>query len=457
MPDTRKPETEPRDHTEGSIIGSILRMGVPSMIGFALGNIYDLIDMYWLSRLGPEPVAAITILGPFLWVIHSANMIVGAGSVAVISRRYGEKDYLQTELAIRETILLKWLAAISFGLLGYLGAPLIVRLLGARGEVLEQGILYGRIIFLGMGFNFSTYSVFTALRGIANPNLAMMLMIALNLINIVLDPFLIFGWWIFPELGVAGAAWASVFSYVLTFAAGLVLLYSGAANLRVRVRSGQPIQWAMMGRILKIGTPSAIGSISWSLARTVVMPLIAVFGTGVVAAYGVGTRVSALGIMMLVGIGLGLSALIGHNIGAGKRERARQTANQAILLSVGIMIALGLACFFGARFIMSRFFDEPEIIAHGITFLRILAIGLPFLALHLTIENVYGGVGENRPAMTVNIIHSWILEVPVIYLCVKALHLGPNAVWWAITGATFLSAMGFYFYFRRGRWLDVKV
>jgi len=432
-------------------------MGVPSMIGFAIGNIYDLIDMYWLSRLGPEPVAAITLLGPFLWVIHSANMIVGAGSVAVISRRYGEKDYLQTELAIRETILLKWLAAFSFGFLGYLGAPLIVRLLGARGEVLEQGILYGRIIFLGMGFNFSTYSVFTALRGIANPNMAMMLMIALNVLNIALDPFLIFGWWIFPEMGVAGAAWASVISYALTFTAGLILLYSGAANLRIRLRSGHPIQWAMMGRILKIGTPSAIGSISFSMARTVIMPVIAVFGTGVVAAYGVGTRVSALGIMMLVGIGLGLSALIGHNIGAGKRERARQTAGQAIGLSVGIMVALGLACFFGARFIMSRFFDDPEIIGYGIAVLRILAIGFPFLALHITIENIYSGVGENRPAMLINIIHSWILEVPVIYLCVKALHLGPNAVWWAITGATFLSALGYYLYFRRGRWLDVKV
>jgi Na+-driven multidrug efflux pump len=131
------------DHTEGSIIKSILKMGIPSMIGFGTGNIYDLIDMYWLSRLGPEPVAAITFLASFLWVMHSANMIVGVGSVAVISRRYGEKDIPLTELAIKETVFLKWLVAIFFGIFGYLMTPLALKLLGAREQVLEMGIISG--------------------------------------------------------------------------------------------------------------------------------------------------------------------------------------------------------------------------------------------------------------------------------------------------------------------------
>lgn len=448
---------KPYDHTEGSIIGSILRMGVPSMIGFALGNIYDLVDMYWLSRLGPGPVAAITILSPLLWVVHSANMIVGAGSVAIISRRYGEKDPLRTALAIRETILLKWLAALSFGLLGYASAPQVVRLLGAEGAVVDQAVIYGRIIFLGLGFNFATYSVFTAMRGTANPNLAMGLMISLNVLNMLLDPIFIFGWWIVPALGVAGAAWASIISYALTFSTGMILLSSGRTNVRLGLAGRQRIQWAIMGSILKIGTPSAIGSVSFSLARTVVMPLVALFGTGVLAAYGVVTRVSAFGIMLLVGIGLGLSALIGHNLGAGKRERAQRTANQAILLSVGIMLGMGVLCFIGAEFVMRRFFDEPDIVARGADFLRILALGFPFLAVHLAVENVYGGVGENRPAMIVNILHSWVLEVPAIYLCVKVFGWGPNSIWWAITGASVASAVGYYLYFRRGRWLDVKV
>ncbi|MFC1572364.1 MATE family efflux transporter [Candidatus Eisenbacteria bacterium] len=444
-------------YTEGSIIASILRMGVPSMIGFAMGNIYDLADAYWLSRLGPTPVAAITILGPFLWVIHSANMIVGAGSVAVISRRYGEGDLLKTELAIRETIVLKWIAAIAVGAIGFFTVPYIVRLLGAEGEAIEYGIVYGRIIFAGLGFYFATYSVFTALRGVSNPNKAMILMLAFTALNIVLDPFLIFGWWIFPAMGVAGAAWASVISYAAGFITGMIVLCAGGANVRLRLRSGFPVQWAMMSKILTIGAPTAIGSISFSLARLVIMPMISVFGMGVVAAYGVGTRISALGIMMLVGIGLGLSALIGHNMGAGKRERARRTANQAILLSVGVMTTLAAVVFVGAEFIMQRFFDDPEIVAHGVELMRILAIGFPFIGLYITIENVYGGVGENRPAMIFNILHAWILEVPAVYIFTKLLGWDQAAVWWAISGASVVSTLAFYLYFRRGKWLDVEV
>jgi Na+-driven multidrug efflux pump len=142
------------------------------------------------------------------------------------------------------------------------------------------------------------------------------------------------------------------------------------------------------------------------MARIVVMPMIAVFGVGVVAAYGVGIRISAFGIMVLVGIGLGLSALIGHNLGAEKKERARKTANQSIALGVGIMTGMGLIVFFGAGFIMGKFFDDPRIIANGVILLKVLAIGFPFLGFHLMIENVYTGVGENRPAMTFNIVAS---------------------------------------------------
>ncbi|MCK4414036.1 MAG: MATE family efflux transporter [Candidatus Eisenbacteria sp.] len=445
------------DHTEGSIIGSILRMGVPSMIGFAVGNLYDLVDAYWLSRLGSAPVAAVSILAPFLWVIHSANMIVGAGSVAVISRRYGEGDVLGTELAIRETFLLKWIAALLVGALGFLTVPWIVRLLGAQGEVIGLGTTYGRIIFAGLGFNFATYSVFTALRGVANPKKAMLLMLGFTGLNIVLDPLMIFGWWIFPALGIAGAAWASVISYAVAFTVGVLIFVGGGAHVRLHLRGGRPVQWRVMAQIMKIGGPSAIGSVSFSLARTAIMPMIATFGMGVVAAYGIGTRVTAFGVMMVVGIGLGLSALIGHNLGAGKLERARRTAQQAMLLALGLMLVLAGVVFFGAGAIMRRFFTDPETIGHGIELMRVLAVGFPFIGLHIMMENIYAGVGENRPAMVCSMIEAWVLEVPAVYVLSRVLGLGPVAVWWAVTGATALGAMGFYAYFRRGRWLHVNV
>lgn len=449
--------SQAKDHTEGSIIRSILHMGLPSMIGFSLGNIYELVNAFWLSRLGPEPVAAITILGPVFWVIYSANSAVGAGSVAIISRRYGEKDHAEAEAAIKEAIILKWIAAVCFGAIGYALTPLLLRLLGAEGNVLDMGITFGRIVFLGLGFNFATYTIFTALRGVANPIKAMVIMIAFNVFNMILDPFLIFGWWIFPEMGIAGAGWAVFASYVLAFAIGMIMFYTGRANVRLHWKGKRPIQWSRMWMMVKIGIPSAVGTLSFSVGRLIVMPMITIFGVNVVAAYGVGMRVSNIGATLMVGIGLGLSALIGHNLGAGKRERTRRTANQAILLGLGIMSALALLTFVFARPITGLFFREPDILAYGAAVLRILAVGLPFMGLYLMIENVYTGVGENRPTMVLNIIHSWILEIPAVYITTRLLGLSQTAVWWSLSGALVVSSLLYLWYYRRGQWLHVKV
>ncbi len=121
------------------------------------------------------------------------------------------------------------------------------------------------------------------------------------------------------------------------------------------------------------------------------------------------------------------------------------------------MTVMALIVFFGAGFIMSRFFDAPEVIRGGVKLLRVLAIGFPFLAFHLMIENVYTGVGENRPAMIFGIIHSWLLEVPAIYISTQLLGFSEVAVWWSISGATAISAIAYYAYFRNGKWLHVKL
>jgi len=235
------------------------------------------------------------------------------------------------------------------------------------------------------------------------------------------------------------------------------LFYAGYTNVRLRLKNVRPLSWFTMWKILKIGAPAGIGSLSFSMARLVIMPMITVFGTGVVAAYGVSQHISHVGIMLLVGIGLGMSALIGHNLGALKKERARETARQAMYLATAIMTFLGLITFVFAYYIMRMFFDDPQIIAHGIDILRILALGFPLYGMHIMMENIYTGVGENRPPMFINILHAWIVEIPAVYITTRLLGFDQNAVWWSITGATLVSVIVFYLYFRKGRWLDVKV
>lgn len=454
-----KIKKNPADYTEGSIIGSILKMGLPSMFGFLAQHIYSMVDMYWVSKLpGAESgVAAITFFANILWFFFSFNQLIGPGSVAIISRRYGEKDYDAAEKAIKETILLKLLFGGVFGIVGFFTVDKMLMLVGAEGEALSLGIEYGRIMFVGLGIMYATYSIFTAMRGVANPKMAMILMIGSNVLNLVLDPFFIFGWWGLPAWGIAGAAYASLISYTLTLIIGIVLFYGNFTNVKLNFKGKKPVSLIAMWKIIKIGIPAWLGAMSFSGSRLIITPIVATFGTAVVAAYGVAGQVFGFGIMLLVGIGLGLSSLIGHNLGSGKIVRAKQTADQSIMLGIGMMIAFGMLVYFGAGIIMKLFFDNPETISFGVEMLKIFSYCFPFFGAFIMIEEIHMGVGLNTPTMIVDIIHSWGFQVLPILILIQVFGYGQTAIWWALTCAGMISSIGFYIYYRRGRWLKQKV
>lgn len=447
------------DFTEGSITVSILKMGLPSLLGFLVQHVYAMTDMFWVSRLpaAESAVAAITFFSNLMWVLFAFNSLVGPGSVAVISRRYGEKAYDQTEKAIKETLILKLVFGFVLGVVGLFYLPDMLALLGAQGDALALGISYGRIILVGLPIMYATYSIFTALRGIANPNWAMGLMIGSNVLNLVLDPLLIFGYLGLPALGINGAAYASVASFTITFIVGIVLFRTDLTNITLHLVGKAPVSIETMLKIVKIGVPAWLGELSFSTSRMLITPIVAGFGTMVVAAYGVAIQLFGFGIMMLVGLGLGLSSLIGHNIGSKKLERAKATADRSILLGVGLMTVLGLLSFLFADSFMGLFFESAETIAQGVMILHIWAVGFPFFGAFIMMETIHSGVGHNTPPMIVAIIHSWGLQVLPALIATQVLGFDQVAVWWILALSGVVSTAGFYLYYRRGAWLRYKV
>jgi len=448
-----------QDYTEGPILNSILKMGLPSMFGFLIHQIYSIVDTYWVSNLseGESAVAGITFFNSIMWLFFSFNQLVGPGSVAVISRRYGEKNYDLTEKAIKESIILKLFFGLILGIIGFFFAEKMLLLIGAEGDAIKLGVAYGRVMFLAMPILYATYTIFTAMRGVANPNMALILMLASNILNMVMDPFLIFGYLGLPAFGIRGAAYASVLSYCLTFAVGMYLFYGNRTNVKLNLKGAVGVEMASMWKMVKIGIPAWLGDLSFSGSRLVIVPVVATFGTSVVDAYGIGTQVTSLGVMILVGIGLGLSSLIGHNLGGGKKERAKKTADQAILLGVGIMVIFALLTFIFARMIMGIFFESADTIACGVTLLRIFAIGFPFIGAFIMLEEIHLGVGLNTPAMIIIIIHSWGLQVLPILIVTELLGFSEIAVWWVFAVAIIISSNIFYQYYRRGKWLTIRI
>jgi len=214
---------------------------------------------------------------------------------------------------------------------------------------------------------------------------------------------------------------------------------------------------ARMWILIKIGIPSWLAEMSFSSSRLIITPMIAGFGTAVVAAYGVANQIMGLGFTLLVGVGLGLSALIGHTVGAGKIERAKKTGDKSVALAVGVMAVFGLVVFVFARQVLGIFFSNPETVGHGVNLLRIIALCMPFMGALMMIEYVHTGVGLNTPAMVINIINAWILQVAPIFVVREFFGGGELAVWWIMTSAGAVSACLFYAYYRRGRWLTARV
>ncbi|MFH1733221.1 MAG: MATE family efflux transporter, partial [bacterium] len=365
----------------GSIFRPILRMGWPSIIGFLSINVYDIIDLFWVAKLGVAHVAAIALFEGFHWVLIASNDIAGFGSVAVISRRYGAGKLGHAAAAIKESFILKWLCALVSGSIGWIFMEDLMKLMGAEGEVITLGATYGRIHMLALGFYFCTYSVFTSLRSIEAPIRAMLLMVFGAVLNMILDPLLIFGWGPFPELGIAGAAWASAIAYTITLIVGLLVFFLGGAPIRLKWKGEVPVGLKTMIHMFRVGLPSGVNTVSFSLARAVITPIIAIYGTAVVAAYGVTMRVTLVGILVIFGLGLGVAPLIGNLMGAGLKDRLWKTAKQSIWLGFGITFVISLIMFLFAPLIVQVFFDDPEIIEIGVELLKIWAWGLPFIAI----------------------------------------------------------------------------
>ncbi len=445
------------DFAQGSVLRVILRMGLPSVIGFVAMTIYDLADMFWVAKLGAQHVAAIAIFESFYMVLVFTNEIAGLGSVAVISRRWGEGDAMRAAAAIKETFILKIICAVISGTLGLALLRPLMELMGARGEVIELGVQYGRIHMFGMVIYFLSYTVFTSLRCIEAPRLAMVVMLLGSLLNMALDPFLIFGIGPFPAMGLTGAAVASVISYALTILFGAYILYSGKAPLKFRLRTGLPVQARSMLEMMRIGAPGGVNQFSFTLSRAIILPFIAQFGTIVVAAYGMTLRVTQLAILVIWGLGMGVSPLIGNLLGAGLKDRVRETARHSMILSVVLMTAMGILIFAFAPQIVIAFFQDVESLSVSVELLRIYALALPFIGVWIIAESLFHGAGDNIPPMLISIITSWAIEIPMILFFTKFLHFDQSAIWWSRVFYAFSGAVICALLIKQGKWMQKNV
>jgi putative MATE family efflux protein len=455
MADSEPGQDEPRsgrDLTTGDVLSNVLYMGVPSMIGFAAMVVYGLTDMFWLARVGTEQVAGVTLFGSVAMVLGSINSMVGSGSVAVISRRYGERDVKGTCNAAEQTLVMKFAMGMVMGLAGYLVIGHILALMTHDQPLVSLGTSYGKIYFIGLPFMFTSYTVYTALRGVGDAPKAMGIMLFSTALNMVLDPILILVF----DLGVQGAAIATVVSAVSAVVVGVWVMASGATSIRIRMRDYRP-DTPVMAQILKIGFPPFLEAVARSVSMWLIAIFVAFYGATVVASYGISMRIMELGIVFAVGLELGSSAIVGQNMGAGQPDRAAATSRKAALVALGITLLLSAVEIAFARQIMGLFGKSAEVQATGAVVLVYFAVAQPFVSTAIALSSAFYGSGNTWPPTVAGLLTTWIFQIPLTAVLVYILGKPAWAIWtvMVLTYAIYMSLL--VTWFRLGRWKHRRV
>jgi putative MATE family efflux protein len=433
----------------------MFRLGWPVMVASLLQTMYTLADTFWLGQLASSKnaVAALQISWPIIFFLLSLSIGFGSAGVALVSQYTGAGKQEEAEGAAGQVISLSLMLGSAIALGGFLLSPLIVGTLGLEAEVSALSEQYMRIIFVGIPFTFGTATYGFLMRAYGDSFTPMIIEGMAVGLNIIVDPLLIYGVGPFPELGVPGAALATVLTQTLSAVIGMALLFKGKVGLHLKRGHLRPhLQKIKM--VLRIGVPASIGHSATGFGFFILMYVIALLpeNTVALAAYGVGDRIINLIFITINGIGEATCTMVGQSLGAGDRERAGETVRQGTIAMFMILSACALTVFVLREQIVSIFINDGQVVAEGKRYLYYFLAGVPFYGIFSGINAAFRGSGHNIPSMALDISRLWVLRIPLTYTLGITLGGGPTGVWTGMALSNIIGGCAAIALFKTGIW-----
>ena len=445
-----------RDLTQGSIFKNLLSLCWPMLISDALNLSGPTIDMLWVGRLGPTSMAAVGVAGLVLQLMTLGIWGVNIGLRALIGRFIGNNDIEGAKHVGRQALVLSGSYSTLAAVILIIFAKPILNLFGVQPDVLNAGTPYLQIALLGAiptSIYMMTEAVMQATGDTVTPMKISMLM---RVVQVGLAPLLIFGLWVFPDLGVRGAALSNVISSVVGMVVGLYVVFSGRTRLKFDL-SHFRIDFGTMGRILKIGIPTSVSSAQRNFGAIVLMGLITPFGTLAVASYSLLTRIQHFAFITNSGFGRASAILVSQNLGAGQPKRSERSAWLALVSSESVILILILLMLIWSKGTIRIFTPDTDMINFTSVLLRIMLIGYSVTAFQFILSQALIGAGDTIPAMLIDLISMWVITLPLAYLLSHSTSLGVYGIWWALAIGSVISATTYLLYFRTGRWKNKAI
>jgi putative MATE family efflux protein len=414
-------------------------------------SVVKLVDIFWMGRVGAEALAVVSVTGTLIWTLNSVGMGLGVGAMAIVSRRIGERDSAAVNQAVLQALILGVVVSVTVGAIGFLFAEQMLALLGAEAEVIVLGGAYLRIYFTAFFTLTLLFLINAMLRGAGSAATAFKILALVTLVNIVIEPFLIFGLGPLPPLGVRGSALAAVLSQVIGISIQFYLLLTGRLRIRIPLEKiGLNLQ--VMRNMVSIGLPSMVQSFSRTASRLVIVAIVALFGTTTLAGYGIAYQ---LGLMVLIpanGLANAAATMVGQNLGAGQSDRAEKAGWLSAAYVVIVMATVGVIFVIFADKIVGIFTDDPVVLEAGTLTLRVLAAGYFVAALGICMGRALDGAGNTFPPMLINAFTLWGLMLPLAYWLSTVVAWGPLGIWVSVVAANAINAILMSTWFKMGRW-----
>ncbi len=439
------------DYTQGAVGRALGLLAIPMMLEMAMESIFAVVDIAFVSRLGTDAVAAVGITEALVTVLYAISMGLGMGVTAMVSRRIGAKDSAGAASVVGQAIWTGGLVSIVIGILGVIFARDLLILMGASDNVIREGTGFTAVLLGGSASIMYLFLLNAAFRGAGDAAVALRSLWLANGINIILDPCLIFGLGPFPEMGVTGAAVATTIGRGIGVIYQLYYLFGGRGRLAFHFRHLTLVR-DLIKRMLIISA-GGIGQFLISTASWVVlMRIVAIYGSGPIAAYTIALRMIEFTILPAWGLGNAAATLVGQNLGANLPDRAERSAWRAAKYNAVFMTLVGVAMLLMAPQITALFSNDPEVLEYGTSCLRILGIGFPMYAVGMIMIQALNGAGDTATPSALNLLSFWLLQIPLAYWLATKMGYGPNGVFVAIVVSETLLTILSIIVFRRGRW-----
>jgi putative MATE family efflux protein len=445
-----------RDLTSESLGRAILLLAVPMVLEMIMESIFVVADMFWVSKLGADAVAAVSSTEAIMALVYTLGMSLAMGTGAFVARRSGEKDAAGASRGTVQSILIVAVLSGVLGLAGALLGPRLIALQGASPAAVAVGGTFSRVMIGGSATVLLLFVINAAFRGAGDASITMRTLWLANALNIVLGPCFIFGLGPFPRMGVTGAAVATTIGRGVGVLYQLRCLARGRGRLHVK-REHLAYDQETSRTILRLAQGGALQMFVGMLSWPVLQRLMAAYGSSVLAGYAICFRVVMFALLPSWGLGNAAATLVGQNLGAKRPERGEQAVWRAALYNLVFLGCVGLVFVIFATDIVKLFLSEPEVVAVGGRGLRIVAAGFVFYAYGMVVTQAFMGAGDTRTPLRINVICFWICEIPLAYLLSRHTSLGPTGIFVAIATAFSLVAVIGVALFRRGRWKSVQV